>query len=341
MPEIGVGVVGCGFVGLGAHVPALAKIAGARLVAVADGQPQRLAKATQKYAVEAAYADHAELIRDPRVDAVVVAVPTPLHRGVVLAALRAGKHVLCEMPLAARLEEVDEMIEAADRAGVRLMPSLNFRFTPGYVRAKSELQRGAVGAVTAVHYREFIPARDLAAQWPAGAWAWNLEESGGPLFTLSVWGVDLLRWLLDDEITSVQSVAHYSKLAQFGGTLGYDACAALQFSRGTVASLQFSGTAPPPSAGCTLEMIGAAARLLVAKDHGHLTLCQEDPARTEWNVQQPGPRQWGHYQQDEHFIQALLAGEAPCISPADGRRAVEIALQLARATDQRGKSLTQ
>ena len=332
MSEIGVGVVGCGFVGLGAHVPAMAAIEGARLVAVADGDPARLSKASRKYSVGAAYADYAELVRDPAVRAVVVAVPTPMHVPVALAAIAAGKHVLCEMPLAARLEDVDRLGAAATKAGVCLMPGLNFRFTPSFVRAKEQLRQGAVGAVTAVHYREFIPAKDLAAQWPPGSWAWNIDQSGGPLFTLSVWAIDLLRWLLDDEIADFSAAATYGQLPQFGGTLGYDGAAALRFQGGAVGSLLYSGTAPGPAGGCALEILGSAARLLVARDHHSLSLLADDPARTEWNVGEPGARQWGHQQQDEHFIRALLEGRSPAIGVADGRRAVELAQKLARAT---------
>lgn len=332
MSDLGVGVVGCGFVGLGAHVPAVAAIAGARLAAVADGNPTRLAKVARKYPGVTAYADHAELLRDPAIGAVIVAVPTPLHVPVALAAIAAGKHVLCEMPLAARLADVDRLATAAAKAGVCLMPGLNFRFTPNLVRVKEQIRQGAIGAVTAVHYREFIPARDLAAQWPPGSWAWDLDESGGPLFTLSVWAIDLLRWLLDEEIVDFSAAARYVPLPQFDGTLGYDGAAALRFRSGAVGSLQYSGTAPPPAAGCTLEVLGTAARLLVARDHHSLSLVADEPARTEWSFGHPGAPQWGHREQDEHFLRAIAAGRSPDITVADGRRAIELALALACPT---------
>ncbi len=206
MKELGVGVVGCGFVGGGAHVPSFAKIEGARLVAVADADSKRRNKAATKHKVEANYDDYRKLIQDPRVDAVIVALPTPLHVPASLAALEAGKHVICEMPLAPSLEDADRLVDAASRASVLLMPGLTFRFTSNYVKAKEMIAQGTVGKPTGVLYREFIPASDLASQWPADCWMWQIDKSGGPLFTLSVWSIDLIRWLFDTEITSVEPV---------------------------------------------------------------------------------------------------------------------------------------
>jgi hypothetical protein len=141
MGKIGVGVIGCGFVGRGAHVPALSAIEDAALVAVADADETRLNKAVRKHGVKSGYRDYAELVKDSDVQAVIVSVPTPLHAKATLAAIEAGKHVLCEMPLAPTFEEVDKMTEAAKKKGVFLMPSLNFRFTPNYVKAKEMMSR--------------------------------------------------------------------------------------------------------------------------------------------------------------------------------------------------------
>jgi predicted dehydrogenase len=330
MPTLGLGVVGCGFVGRGAHVPGLAALASARLVAIADADPVRLGKVAAKYHIDSQYTDYRQLIDDPAINAVVVATPTPLHAPVALTAIEAGKHVLCEMPLAATLEEVDTIIPAAEQKNVTLMPGLTFRFTPNYVKVKELLRQGALGRVTAVHYREFISASDLATQWPPNSWVWQINQSGGPLFTLSVWSIDLVAWLLDSKIEEVHAATRYTRLEQFGGTLGYDACATLRFQSGCVASLQYSGTITLSAAGSSLEVIGDSGKLVKATDNDRVTLMGDDPARIEWNVKQPGPKMWGHQQQDEHFVESILSGRQPDIRPADGRRAMEIALEIAK-----------
>ena len=107
MDPIGVGVVGCGFVGRGAHVPAFHSMEQARLVAVADPDTKRLGKVAKKYQPQATYEDYADLVRDPNVQAVVVSAPTPLHAPAAMAAIQAAKHVLCEMPLAATVDDLN------------------------------------------------------------------------------------------------------------------------------------------------------------------------------------------------------------------------------------------
>jgi predicted dehydrogenase len=332
MDKIGVGVVGCGFVGRGAHVPALKTIECAHLAAIADPDEKRRTKAATKYDVPGAYEDYQQLIDDPDVQAVIVSVPTHLHAEVSLAAIKAGKHVLCEMPLAANLEEADEVIAAANEAGVYLMPSLTFRFTPNYVKAKQMIQDGVLGAPTAMLYRELIPAKDLAKQWPPGCWVWDVEETGGPLFTLSVWSLDLMRWLNDAEIVEVHPVTKYTPLEQFGGTLGYDSFCNLRLSNGVVACIEYSGSVASSVSSSLLEVIGDSTSVLRATDNDRVILVGEDPEKTEWNVKEPGPRMWGHEQQDEHFVRSILDGTAPCIAPEDGRKAMEVALQIGRAT---------
>ena len=192
------------------------------------------------------------MVANPDVDAVVVAAPTPLHAEASLAAIRAGKHVLCEMPLATNLGVADEIIEVADKQGVCLMPGLTFRFTPNFVKAKEAITSGAIGAPLAFSYREFIPAKDLAGQWPTGSWMWDVQRSGGPLYTLSVWSIDLVRWLFDTEIAEVSASVKYTRLEKFDGTLGYDASATLQLANGVVGCLQYSGSVAASAPTCVL-----------------------------------------------------------------------------------------
>ena len=331
MKPVGGGVIGCGFVGRGAHVPSIAEIEGARLVAIADADAKRRDKVVAKHKVEAAYDDYRKLIQDPQVDAVIVALPTPLHVPASLAALEAGKHVICEMPLAPSLEEADRLIDAAKRSSAVLMPSLTFRFTPNYLRAKEMIAAGALGRPTGVMYREFIAASDLASQWPAGSWMWKVAESGGPLFTLSVWSIDLIRWLFDTEIASADPVVKYTPLETTGGTLGYDAYVSLRLANGMAACLQYSGSVNRAAAGSKLEIIGDANASLVATENETVTLLGENPQTTIWNLKQSGAKMWGHQQQNTYFVQCIRAGRQPEIRPEDGRKAMEIALTIAKA----------
>jgi myo-inositol 2-dehydrogenase/D-chiro-inositol 1-dehydrogenase/scyllo-inositol 2-dehydrogenase (NAD+) len=303
----------------------------ARLVAVADADQERLGKVKKKFDVPGLYQDYRQLIDDPAVQAVVVSLPTAVHAEASLAAIAAGKHVLCEMPLAAQLEEVPKLLDAVAAAGVTLMPSLTFHFTPNYVKAKELIDAGKLGNVMTLMYREFIPALDLAMQWPPGCWVWDVEKSGGPLYTLAVWSIDLLRWLAGSEIVEVNPATKYTTLEKYGGTLGYDAYASLRFANGMVGCLQYSGSVTHSASASRLEVIGDSTYMVNASHNDKVTLYAEEPFESHWDVKQTGPRMWGHQQQDEYFIQCLLDGTPPSITADDGLKAMEVAEKIARA----------
>ena len=215
--KVGVAVVGVGFVGGRAHTPSFKKIEGSKLVALCDKAETIVKPLSEKYDVKY-YLKYEELLDDPKLDAVVLSIPTPLHYDFAMKALHKGKHVLCEMPIAPTLDKVKELKRAAEETGVILMPDLNLRFAPIYIKTKEMIESGRVGKPIAVNYREFIPTESIANQWPAASWAWNIEKSGGyPDFTLSVWSIDMLRWMFDSEIEKVQWIANYPKFEEYGG----------------------------------------------------------------------------------------------------------------------------
>jgi len=98
---------------------------------------------------------------------VVIATPTPFHLSVAMEAVASGKHVLCEMPVALTLTEIERLKHEAERAGVIMMPVLNFRFTPNYVKAKSLIEEGSSGKGVAAAIKGCTGARLLATQRPA------------------------------------------------------------------------------------------------------------------------------------------------------------------------------
>jgi predicted dehydrogenase len=329
--EVGIGLVGLGFVGEKAHLSAFKSIPGAKLVAVADIDTERARKAAEKFKLKSVYSSHTDLVRDPDVDAVVISVPTFLHRQIAIDAVRAGKHILCEMPLAPTLKEAQEIVDEANRAGVILMPSLNFRFTPNYVKAKDLVSGGSIGTPVAAFYREFIAAEDLAQQWPSNSWAWDENKSGGgPGFTLSVWSIDLLRWLLQEDIVEVNSGSRTVLLKEFGGTTGYNSLAVLKFSNGAVATLQFSGLVRPAMSTSRFELLGDNMSSLMAEGNDHLVLYGAEPDKQEWIFRERGPRVWGHLQEDQHFVESILRKKKPSITPEDALKAQEVATRITK-----------
>lgn len=147
---LGVGIIGAS-AGRGwakdSHVPAVQHLAGLELAAVAGGNQEKSDAAARAFGARTAHGDALDLVRDPAVDIVTVAVKVPDHRALVLAALAAGKHVYCEWPLGRNVAETDEMAQAADAAGVRTAIGLQTRQNPAARRAKEMLGAGAVGRV--------------------------------------------------------------------------------------------------------------------------------------------------------------------------------------------------
>jgi predicted dehydrogenase len=143
---IGLGVIGYGYWGPNL-VRNFAEVPGARMVKVADRRPERLALARQRYPGVEATADGAELVADPRVDAVAIATPVSTHFEFGMQALRAGKHVLIEKPLAATSEQALRLIEEADRRKRILMVDHTFVYTGAVRRIEELIADGTLGEI--------------------------------------------------------------------------------------------------------------------------------------------------------------------------------------------------
>lgn len=332
MPDkVGVAVVGVGFVGGQAHTPSFKKIEGSELVALCARTEKRVKPLAEKYDVKY-YLDYDKLLEDPKVHAVVLAIPTPLHFDAAMKAINKGKHVLCEMPMAPTIDQVKELQKAAEEAGVILMPVLNFRFAPIYDKTKEMIKSGAVGKPIAIHFREFIPAMGIADQWPAGSWAWNIEISGGyPDFTLSVWSIDMIRWMFESEIENVEWMGNYPKFEKYGGILGYNTMGLIKLSNGIVGSLHYSASVNPSASTSRLEVYGDNTNVLHAIWYDKIVLYGSSQEPKEWNLDVKGTRVWGHRQADEHFIECILHKKQPKVSVEDAIKAQEIAQKITKS----------
>jgi predicted dehydrogenase len=326
--NVRVAVVGVGFVGGQAHVPAFRKIPGSDMIILCDKLENRVKALSEKYSVKYCL-DYEEILNNPKVDAVVLAVPTPFHFELAIKAMQKGKHVLCEMPLAPTIEQIRKMAETAKKSKVVLMPDLNFRFAPIYIKVKEMINEDVVRNPIATHYREFIPAAALAEQWPAGSWAWDIGESGGyPDFTLSVWSIDLLRWLFEDEITSVEWMKNYAQLKEFGGILGYNTMGIIKFRKGIVGSLHYGATVNQLASTSRLEVYGDNTNVLHAIWNNKIVLYGSEPEPKEMPVEVKGTRMWGHYQIDNHFIECIQQNRQPQVTAEDAVKAQEIAQKM-------------
>jgi len=151
MKTLGFAIVGCGGITLQNHLPGLALCPETRLTALCDSVPATLERARQQSGVKVVSTDYLEIVRRDDVDAVIIATPNHTHLEIALAAIAAGKHVLCEKPLALNAADAQAMAEAAEAANVRHMTAFTYRFVPAMRYLAHLTKRGDLGEF--YHYR--------------------------------------------------------------------------------------------------------------------------------------------------------------------------------------------
>ncbi len=149
--SIGVALIGSGGIVLANHLPGFALCPDTRVVAVCDSNPAVLEKAKAAAGVDVGHTDYRDVLRRDDVHAVVVATPNAFHAPIVLDAVAAGKHVLCEKPIALNLSDALKMAAAAEAAGVRHMTAFTYRFVPAMRYMRHLVSRGDIG--TPYHFR--------------------------------------------------------------------------------------------------------------------------------------------------------------------------------------------
>ncbi|WP_407309382.1 Gfo/Idh/MocA family protein [Pseudomonas sp. nanlin1] len=202
MGELGIGLIGTGFMGR-AHALAFRNVSAAfqlpftlRLAALADADPLRAQACASAWGFARAHAQWQHLIDDPQVDLIAITTPNHLHYPMAMAALAAGKPVYCEKPLAVSLEQASALHAAAQAAGVVTRVGYNYQHNPIIERARELIQSGRLGQIISFQ-GEF--SEDFMAD-PASPWSWRCEaaHAGGALADLGSHLLGMARYLLGD-----------------------------------------------------------------------------------------------------------------------------------------------
>ncbi|MDD3470496.1 MAG: Gfo/Idh/MocA family oxidoreductase [Thermoguttaceae bacterium] len=201
--RIGIGVIGTGRAGM-IHARNFASgvVPGAEIVAIAEPMEASRTAAAQELGVDAdsVYADYRELLENPRVNAVIVVTPTKFHREIVVAAAAAGKHILCEKPMAMNVTECDAMLDAVRAARVKLQIGFMRRFDVGFQAAKQRIESGEIGRVVQVKSLTHGPTTPKP-------WMYDLQQSNGPLAEVNSHDIDAIRWFTGGEFQEVYAIA--------------------------------------------------------------------------------------------------------------------------------------
>jgi predicted dehydrogenase len=236
-----IGVIGTGKFGLN-HLRAFSqmqRIGQAELAGACDVDKERLREMEQEFGMKT-YTDYRELLARKDVHAVTVVTPDHLHREIVLAAVQAGKHVLCEKPLEVTVEGGQEMVEAAEERGLLLQVDFHKRYDPYHIELRRMIAEGKLGdpLYGYVHMEDrIIVPRDWFPHW---------ASKSSPIWFLGVHFYDLIRWVMGSDGASVYARGHKRKLVSLGVDTYDSVQAQVTFANGAVITFDTSWILPDP-----------------------------------------------------------------------------------------------
>jgi predicted dehydrogenase len=191
MEKLNIGVIGLGAIGQ-QHMQALKEVERANLLGVADINKEVAEKASEKFGAKS-FTDYKEMLAMPGLDAVIVATPDEIHTEPCLDAAEAGKHILVEKPIATTIEDANAIIEATEKAKVKLMVGFSLRFNLHYMKVKKMVADGQFGDLISIFSRRL----NLVTQ------ADRINGRCGVLHFLGIHEFDVLRWIIGSEPVSI------------------------------------------------------------------------------------------------------------------------------------------
>ena len=193
--QINIGIIGAGRIGA-FHARNVKQYTDAKIYAVADIVREVADKLAREIGAEKTYYSYEDLVKDDRVDAVVVCLPNNLHYQVSVMSIEAGKHVFCEKPLCLKSSEAEDLVRRVRKAGVKFQVGYNRRFDKSYENAKKLIEEGALGRLMLAYSNTFDPE-------PHKGWEADESLSGGIIFTTCSHDFDMLYWLIGSRVRRV------------------------------------------------------------------------------------------------------------------------------------------
>ena len=211
MEMVKVGIIGCGGIANGKHMPALSKLKDVQMVAFCDLIEERAQKAAEQYGVPGAkvFTDYKELLKEEDITVVHVLTPNKQHSFITVDALHAGKHVMCEKPMAINSVEAKKMLDAAKETGKKLTIGYQSKFRPECLYLKKLVESGELGEI--YYARAQALRRRAVPTW--GVFLDAENQGGGPLIDIGTHALDLTLWEMDNWEPAMVVGTAYRKLA--------------------------------------------------------------------------------------------------------------------------------
>lgn len=318
---VGICLIGAGRAGMIHAINFQSKIPQARIVAVVDPSEENSTNACKELGISKRFSDYNQALQEDSIEAVIVATPTKYHKEVAVAAAKAGKHILCEKPMAMDEFECDEMIAAAKENDVQLHMAFMRRFDSSFIQAKEMIDNGEIGDVVLVKsltHGPSIPQR----------WQYDIGKSNGPLAEVNSHDIDTVRWFSNSEFASVYALAgnfrcpeaqdeypdFYDNVIMVGSlTNGKQG-----FVDGAV-SVRYGYDA-------RVEVLGQKGIITLGQLHNDsVVVCNSGKT-----VSRPVVRSWrnlfkeAYLAEDVNFVESIIEGRPPRVTGVDGKMAVKV-----------------
>lgn len=319
--QVGICLVGAGRAGMIHGANFQSRIPHAKIVAIADPSKEAALKACTELDVSVWYAGYGEALRDKNVDAVVVVAPTVFHREIVVAAAKAGKHVLCEKPMAMDELECEDMIRACRDNGVKLQMAFMRRFDESFADAKEVVDSGEIGDVVMVRSNTRGPSIPQK-------WMYDIEKSNGPLAEVNSHDIDTLRWFTGSEFKTVYAIGGNFRSPE--ALPDYP-----DFYDNVIMNASFENGMQGAIDGAQGVGYGYDARVEILGTKGIIFLGQVHEkaimtATRDKGLVRPAMNSWrylfrdAYFAEDADFVDCILEGREPKVTGHDGKMAVKV-----------------
>ena len=204
MDKVRWGILGTADIARGATIPGMQQANNCELCAVAGRRLEKAQAFRDEFGFRKAYGSYEELLADPEVEAVYIPLPNDLHCEWSVRALQAGKHVLCEKPLAVSEEQVKWMFDAAEKSGVYLMEAFAYLHSPFVQAVKAELDAGVIGDI------RYMESAFITGRRPDTDIRLRKETCGGAMYDLGCYAVSMAMWMIGKEPDTIRASAQFS-----------------------------------------------------------------------------------------------------------------------------------
>jgi len=295
----------------------------ARIIAVADIDKKTAKQKARKWGVQSWYVDFQDLVKRDDIDAVSVCTPTYTHAQISIAAMKEGKHVLCEKPMAMNLNQADEMIQTSEKENMILQVGHRNRFDPIFEKTKEIIEKGTIGKVCLVKARQ-AHGWGWAGGKPRSWFAEPDKSGGGTLLDNGCHLFDLLTWFVGD----VDNICAYLGTLVYEVQVEDNGVAILQFANGAIGEVDTSWSYRGDLFENCIEVFGSEGTIIADAVRRKLLVYSRflNPRKLRGWISPFVPAASAHTKEIQDFVDCIIEGRRPRVSGEDGKKSLELAL---------------